>query len=71
MRVEVTRGKSAATVVEWRRLQLMEAGFGRALADRLSRDPRYDLHALIELAERGCPPALAVQILAPFDESAA
>ena len=71
MRVEVTGRKTADTVVEWRRLQLVEAGFERALAVRLSRDPRYDLHALIELAERGCPRALAVQILAPFDESAA
>jgi hypothetical protein len=71
MGVEVTRGKTAATVVDWRRRQLVEAGFGEALADRLSHDPRYDLHALIELAERGCPPAIAVQILAPFDESAA
>jgi hypothetical protein len=71
MRVEVTGGKTGDTVVDWRRRQLVEAGFGEALAARLSRDARYDLHALIGLAERGCPPPLAVQILAPFDESAA
>jgi hypothetical protein len=71
MRVEVTAGKTADTVVDWRRRQLVEAGFGEALADRLSRDPRYDLHALIELAEQGCTPALAVRILAPLDGSAA
>jgi energy-converting hydrogenase A subunit M len=71
MRVEVTAGKTADTVVDWRRRQLVEAGFGEALADRLSCDPRYDLHALIELAEQGCTPALAVQILAPLDGSAA
>jgi hypothetical protein len=69
--MEVTARKTADTVVDWRRRQLVQAGFGEALADRLSCDPRYDLHALIELAERGCPPALAVQILAPFDERAA
>ena len=40
----------------WRRLQLVEAGFERALADRLSRDPRYDLHALIELASAAARP---------------
>ena len=38
---------------------------------RLARDPRYDLHALIELVERGCPPELAVRILAPLEGSAA
>jgi hypothetical protein len=26
-----------------------------------------DLHALIELIERGCPPGLAARILAPLD----
>jgi hypothetical protein len=26
-----------------------------------------DLHALIELVERGCPPPLAARILAPLD----
>ena len=30
-------------------------------------DQRYDLHALIELVEHGCPPLLAVRILAPLD----
>jgi hypothetical protein len=29
------------------------------------------LHALIELAERGCPPELAVRILAPLPEGTA
>ena len=43
-----------------------------ALAARLAEDARYDLHALIELVERGCAPELAVRILAPLeDESAA
>jgi hypothetical protein len=26
-----------------------------------------DLHALIELVERGCPPVLAARILAPLE----
>jgi hypothetical protein len=46
----------------------VDAGFSRGLAARLAHDRAYDLHALIELVERGCPPALAVRILAPFDE---
>jgi hypothetical protein len=28
---------------------------------------RYDLHQLIELVEQGCPPELAVRILAPLE----
>jgi hypothetical protein len=51
----------------WRRAQLAGAGFSPALADRLAGDERYDLHALIELTERGCAPELAARILAPLD----
>jgi hypothetical protein len=29
------------------------------------------LHALIELVERGCPPELALRILAPLDDGEA
>jgi hypothetical protein len=54
-------------VVRWRREQLVDSGFPLPLAARLARDPRYDLHALIELAERGCDPELAVRILAPVE----
>ncbi|HYZ77139.1 MAG TPA: hypothetical protein VE596_07155 [Gaiellaceae bacterium] len=59
---------TAPEIVSWRRRQLAEAGFPGALARRVAHDPSYDLHALIELVERGCPPALAVRILAPLDE---
>ena len=52
-------------VVEWRRSQLSRAGFLAALADRATNDTRLDLHAAIELVERGCPPRLALRILAP------
>jgi hypothetical protein len=58
-------------VAAWRREQLVEAGFSLPLAARVASDPRYDLHALIELAERGCPPELAVRILAPLPEGTA
>ena len=57
-----------ATPAEWRHAQLVAAGFPRGLAARLARDPHYDLHALVELAERGCPPELAARILAPLDD---
>ena len=58
----------AADVTDWRRDQLAQRGFPLPLAARLSRDGRYDLHALIQLVERGCPPDLAVRILTPLDE---
>jgi len=61
----------AADVMAWRRDQLAERGFLLPVAARLSGVYRYDIHALIELVERGCPPDLAVRILAPLDEKGA
>jgi hypothetical protein len=60
-----------ANVTSWRRDRLVEAGFALPLASRLARDGRYDLHALIELVEQGCPPQLAVRILAPVEQGSA
>jgi hypothetical protein len=60
--------QSPPSPLEWRTGCLVDAGFPRGLALRLARDTRYDLHALIELVERGCPPSLAARILAPLDE---
>jgi hypothetical protein len=54
-------------VVEWRLRRLEAAGFDRRLARRLASDFGYDLHALIELVESGCPPKLALRILAPLE----
>lgn len=53
-------------VQTWRRCRLLEAGFLPALATDVAADPRFDLHALLELVDRGCPPALAVRIMAPL-----
>jgi len=66
MRTEVQTERGHG-IVSWRRLQLSQAGFPAPLARRLARDGRYDLHALLELVDHGCPPALAVRILAPLD----
>lgn len=55
---------------EWRFGRLVDTGFPRRLAARLARDPRYDLHDLVDLVERGCPPPLAARILAPLDDEA-
>jgi hypothetical protein len=68
VRIEERDRSAAPEVVSWRRRQLVEAGFSERLARRVASDPSFDLHALIELVERGCPPTLAVRILAPLDE---
>lgn len=63
--------RTARQILHWRRGQLLQAGFPLALAVVLAADPRYDLHAVIELVERGCPAELAARILAPVDEKTA
>jgi hypothetical protein len=70
VRTELRQELERGDVVEWRRTQLLHSGFPRPLAERLAADGRYDLHALIELVERRCPPELAVRILAPLEEAA-
>ena len=62
------RARVGGEVLVWRRDQLVGAGFSLPLAVELARDGRYDIHALIELVERGCSPELAVRILAPLDD---
>ena len=63
------RRRRPVSALGWRCAQLVDAGFPALLAGTLARDGRYDLHRLIELVEGGCPPGLAVRILAPLDES--
>jgi hypothetical protein len=53
---------------EWRRARLIHAGFAPELATSLGFDARVDLHDLLELVDRGCPPHLAARILAPLDD---
>jgi hypothetical protein len=53
--------------VAWRIRRLLAAGFPRPLARRLAADERFDVHALLELVDRGCPPDLAARILEPID----
>ena len=55
-------------VVEWRRCVLREAGFDASLARELAGEARVDLHDLLNLVDRGCPPGVAARILAPLDD---
>ena len=55
-------------VIEWRIGLLRHAGFEPMLASSLARDRRVDLHAVLELVDRNCPPYLAARILRPLDD---
>jgi hypothetical protein len=59
--------RTAERHVEWRQRWLCRAGFDPASAARLAMNFSFDLHALLELVDRGCPPDLAVRILEPLD----
>jgi hypothetical protein len=52
-------------VAAWRLCRLLEAGFPTDLANRLAAEPGIDVHALLALVDRGCPPELAARILSP------
>ena len=56
-----------ASIRRWRVARLREAGFDDGLASALADHRGVDLHALLNLVDRGCPPALAARILAPLD----
>ncbi len=59
----VVRSLPSAEVVAWRRHCLSVAGFDDRLSRLLAADAEVDLHELLNLVDRGCPPPLAAQIL--------
>jgi hypothetical protein len=61
-----SRRREPNEVVRWRARRLAEAGFACAEALRLARDREVDIHALLDLIDRGCPPELAARITAPL-----
>jgi len=54
-------------IVAWRCARLRAAGFPVELARKIACDSSYDLHAVLELLDRGCSAELAVRILAPLE----
>jgi hypothetical protein len=68
MQTKTTADAAVGEVARWRQDQLTASGFPLPLAAAIANDSRFDLHALIQLAERGCRPDLAVRILAPLEE---
>lgn len=67
MKTELSPESERRSIVAWRRERLSGAGVPLPLAAALARDARVDLHALIDLVERGCPPELAARIVAPLE----
>jgi hypothetical protein len=67
MQTKTTNAQVRDEVTAWRCEQLVRSGLAPTLAARTAGNAKYDLHALIELVERGCEPALAVRILAPVE----
>jgi hypothetical protein len=47
----------------WRYHVLRQAGFQRPLARELAAQADVDLHDLLRLVDRGCPPELAARIV--------
>jgi hypothetical protein len=66
-RLQRARTDSTPSVYGWRVEQLQAAGFARRTAEALACDRDYDLHAILGLIDHGCPPHLALRILAPLD----
>lgn len=57
------RETELATVVGWRRQRLEQAGYEREFADILAASLDVDLHAAVQLIQRGCKQSVAVLIL--------
>jgi Glu-tRNA(Gln) amidotransferase subunit E-like FAD-binding protein len=66
--LRLRRADERAQLVQWRRQYLHRVGVDADLASVVATDLRWDLHALVQLLERGCPPQLAARILEPLDE---
>ena len=50
-------------VERWRTDELLRVGFDVETAVVLAGEPGVDLHAALDLVERGCPPPPAARIL--------
>jgi hypothetical protein len=59
---------SPVDVIAWRRCRLEEAGFPSGLASELAANRTVDVHALLQLVDRGCPHELAARILSPLTD---
>jgi hypothetical protein len=68
LRPHATAASPGIALGAWRRRRLAAAGFESDLAAELAAEPAVDLHELLVLVDRGCPPVLAARILAPLQD---
>ena len=61
--VEESGSQEVDVVVSWRFEELLRAGADAGSALVLAGHTEIDLHEATRLLERGCPPALALQIM--------
>lgn len=52
----------------WRLGMLRQAGLAPEIARAVANDDRYDLHEILGLLDRRCPPSLALDIAAPLED---
>lgn len=64
--MKAATARKEVDVVAWRARRLRRAGLDARIAAKLAEDRSVDLHALLELVDRGCPPGAAARILAPL-----
>jgi hypothetical protein len=55
-----------AITLGWRFRQLLAAQLEIEQTLELAEDPAVDVHRVVELTQNGCPPHLAVRIVAPL-----
>lgn len=67
---ERSRPADADELLGWRQMQLLRVGYDSGEASRLAADRAVDLHELIGLIDRGCPPEVAKRILWPLEREA-
>jgi hypothetical protein len=61
--VETSIETEAERVERWRTDELLRVGYDFETATVMAADSTIDLHAAIDLVERGCPPDIAARIL--------
>jgi hypothetical protein len=55
------------SLLAWRTQRLEDAGFERVSAAAIAKHRDFDLHALLDLIDQGCPPELAARIVHPLE----
>lgn len=61
--VETYIETEAERVERWRTEELIRGGFDPDIAALMAIEPGIDLHAAVDLIDRGCPPDIAARIL--------